>query len=157
MHVCEYLVASRSETSRLDNVQVIELTHTNDVGHAHTYLNVLKLIHKYIYTYIQNLHTRIHTCIHTHEYTHTGLTYYTIEYESKSSRGDKHFLVHVTIVDKKLYALTAQVTARATYQSLYILHEFLYLYFLHAHGRSAAILEAPCDVVPPGTVIQATR
>lgn len=37
-----------------------------------------------------------------------GLAYYTIEYESKSSRGDKHFIACVTISGRKLYAMTAQ-------------------------------------------------
>jgi len=36
-----------------------------------------------------------------------GVAYYTIEYQSSSSRGDKHFISKVTIVDKKLYVLTA--------------------------------------------------
>jgi hypothetical protein len=40
-----------------------------------------------------------------------GKTYYTIEYESSSSRGDKHFICKVAIEDKKLYVLTAQVDA----------------------------------------------
>ena len=37
-----------------------------------------------------------------------GNSYYVIEYESKSSRGDKHFISCVTIAGKKLYAMTAQ-------------------------------------------------
>ena len=31
-----------------------------------------------------------------------GISYYTIEYQSSSSRGDKHFISKVTIVDKKV-------------------------------------------------------
>ena len=31
-----------------------------------------------------------------------GVAYYTIEYQSSSSRGDKHFISKVTIVDKKV-------------------------------------------------------
>jgi len=37
-----------------------------------------------------------------------GKTYYIIEYESETSRGDKHFIAKVAIEDKKLYVLTAQ-------------------------------------------------
>jgi hypothetical protein len=40
---------------------------------------------------------------------------------------------------------------------LVYLNEFLYLYCLHAHDRSAAILEAPCDVVPPATLTRAAQ
>ena len=35
------------------------------------------------------------------------VSYYTVEYQSTSSRGDKHFISKVTIVGKRLYVLTA--------------------------------------------------
>eukprot|EP00961_Rhodomonas_salina_P227304 3073388-Rhodomonas_salina.2 len=37
-----------------------------------------------------------------------GVPYYTIEYESESTRGNKHFIACVAINKKKLYVLTAQ-------------------------------------------------
>ena len=33
-----------------------------------------------------------------------GVSYYTIEYQSSSSRGDKHFISKVTIVNKQVLA-----------------------------------------------------
>ena len=35
------------------------------------------------------------------------VSYYMVEYQSSSSRGDKHFISKVTIVGKRLYVLTA--------------------------------------------------